>query len=92
MGANNSNGNGVPDAKFLEQLANSFFNALPGDQQNPASVTGLPGSAVSHNGTPKSVAGSGISPSALEHGAAFNIKTNFFFIRCIIDKIFFSEQ
>jgi cysteine desulfurase/selenocysteine lyase len=108
MSSNHTPTNGVPDAKILEQLANQFFKALPGEQpaipafrlDKPsvtantatasAATNGALNNAFSKNGhaqsnnnlpdthfyngpVPQSVAGSGISPSALAHGTSFNI-------------------
>jgi cysteine desulfurase/selenocysteine lyase len=66
MSENNHQANEVPDLKILEQLANRFFKALPNEQSGiPTYNLGEP--------VPSSLAGSGISPSALEQGPPMNI-------------------
>lgn len=66
MNENNHQANGLPDLKILEQLANQFFKAQPNEQSAiPTYNLGQP--------IPKSLAGSGISPSALEQGSVINI-------------------
>lgn len=67
MSTNHQHTNGKPDIKMLEQLANQFFKGLPDDQP------GIPTYRVDDSPIPKSVAGSGSSPSALEQGTTFNI-------------------
>jgi len=72
---------GFPDASLLEQLANRFFSALPGESPAPAKYEPVlhPGNNVDINdpqtslpdpnltgGIPKSVAGSGVSPSSYQ--------------------------
>ncbi|SIO03355.1 family 2A encapsulin nanocompartment cargo protein cysteine desulfurase [Chitinophaga niabensis] len=75
---------GFPDASLLQQLANQFFTALPGESVAPPAVakhdpalhpgnnvdlndpqTSLPDPNLS-GGIPKSVAGSGVSPSSYQ--------------------------
>jgi len=56
----NIDNSGIPDTAALEQLANQLFKEGAGHNQ-PAT-------------TPVSVAGSGASPSAIEHGNNINIK------------------
>ncbi|MFL5743730.1 MAG: family 2A encapsulin nanocompartment cargo protein cysteine desulfurase [Niastella sp.] len=66
MSENNHQANGLPDLKILEQLANQFFKASPSEQSAiPTYNLGQP--------IPRSLAGSGISPSALEQGSVMNI-------------------
>jgi cysteine desulfurase/selenocysteine lyase len=93
------NPNDLLDPKVIEQLANQFFQALPGTNvaglapesfasgltnptpyahpqqldypQSPASVT--PNYSTVNSGIPKSVAGSGVSPSAVQNPSVFNI-------------------
>jgi cysteine desulfurase/selenocysteine lyase len=66
MSENNHHANGLPDIKILEQLANQFFKAPPHEQSDiPTYNLGKP--------IPRSLAGSGISPSALEQGSVINI-------------------
>ena len=66
MSENNHHANGQPDIKILEQLANQFFKALPYEQPDiPTYNLGQP--------IPRSLAGSGSSPSALEQGSVMNI-------------------
>jgi len=95
----NINPNDLLDPKVIEQLANQFFQALPGTNvaglapesfatgltnptpyahpqqldypQSPASVT--PNYSTVNSGIPKSVAGSGVSPSAVQNPSVFNI-------------------
>lgn len=105
MGTNHQHSNGTPDLKWLEQLANQFFKALPNDtssipsyrldQADPSPInihkhvngngvsptapeqgnvkdihepqTSLPDPHFTDGQIPKSVAGSGISPSANEN-------------------------
>lgn len=70
MSENNHHANGAPDLKILEQLANQFFKTLPNEQGGiPTYNLGESRLPVS----PSSLAGSGISPSALEQGSVFNI-------------------
>ena len=82
MGENHQHTNGLPDLKILEQLANQFFKAPPNDKADiPTYQLGQPsfsGNQVNGNGivngvVPKSLAGSGISPSALGPQPSFNI-------------------
>ncbi|MFI5156714.1 MAG: family 2A encapsulin nanocompartment cargo protein cysteine desulfurase [Chitinophagales bacterium] len=92
--------NELPDAALLEQLANQYFRAVPGDQPSPFSFQQdylplatqpgefAPAGPASFNekdsihkeghfpgmrNVPRSVAGSGISPSAIGPRHAFNI-------------------
>lgn len=66
MSENNHHANGLPDLKILEQLANQFFKAQPNVQSDiPTYNLGQP--------IPKSLAGSGISPAALEQGSVISI-------------------
>ncbi|MBO9204695.1 MULTISPECIES: family 2A encapsulin nanocompartment cargo protein cysteine desulfurase [Niastella] len=67
------NGNGLPDVNILAQLANQYFKSAPNGQASIPTYR-LEPPAHSNGTVPQSVAGSGISPSALEQGAAFNIK------------------
>ena len=85
MSSNHQHTNGLPDLKMLEQLANQFFKTLPDDHaaipsfrlHQPLDSNAV--KPVSQNGVspagiiPKSVAGSGISPSAVEQGNVVNI-------------------
>jgi cysteine desulfurase / selenocysteine lyase len=82
MSDNHQHTNGLPDLKVLEQLANQFFKTLPNEQAGiPAYRLDEPQAShgkIHENGQvngviPKSLAGSGISPSALEQGSVFNI-------------------
>lgn len=52
---------GLPDENFLQQLANQFFQAPP----VPAAHAG---------GIPSSIAGSGVSPSAINQGNSVDLK------------------
>src|SRR4051794_3420864 len=52
---------GLPDENFLQQLANRFFQTPP-----------VPAASV--GGIPSSVAGSGISPSAVNQGNSVDLK------------------
>jgi cysteine desulfurase/selenocysteine lyase len=71
---------GLPDAQALEKLANEFFKPIPATQEPHAfnisePQTSLPDPHFAGTGhIPQSVAGSGISPSAIQHPHAFNIK------------------
>lgn len=68
------NTNGLPDTEALEKLANELFSAFPGQTINTdiSSIhTYTP--QISDNAVPKSVAGSGISPSAVDQDTQFNI-------------------
>jgi cysteine desulfurase / selenocysteine lyase len=96
----NTNPGEVLDAGLIEQLANQFFQALPGSvlggisPQVPTFSSIQPSTQFTSIGTeypqqprgipehtqaselgyvPNSAAGSGISPSALDNGSAFNI-------------------
>lgn len=82
----NTNLPGFPDTSLLEQLANQFFSALPGEKPAAVAVAAPkhdpvlhPGNGVDINdpqtslpdpnltgGIPKSVAGSGVSPSSYQ--------------------------
>ena len=76
MSENHQHTNGLPDLKVLEQLANQFFRSLPNEQAGiPTYTLGEPRFSGEHaNGAiPKSLAGSGSSPSALNQGGTFNI-------------------
>jgi cysteine desulfurase/selenocysteine lyase len=97
MSTNHQHTNGLPDIKVLEQLANQFFQALPGDAANIPSYrldqpnishskipTAANGNGVEKAKTdldpqlykhaaPGSIAGSGVSPTALEQGNVSNI-------------------
>ena len=52
---------GLPDENFLQQLANQFFQAPPVPQGAASSI-------------PSSVAGSGVSPSAINQGNSVDLK------------------
>ncbi|OQP46288.1 hypothetical protein A4H97_31285 [Niastella yeongjuensis] len=69
----NGHANGLPDVKMLEQLANRFFKTLPNDQSAIPTYR-LEPPAPANGAVLQSVAGSGISPSALEQGNSFDLK------------------
>src|SRR5271170_7721301 len=60
---------GLADEQFIQQLANQFFKAPP---VPPA--TAAPASGSSAISIPGSVAGSGISPSAVNQGNGVDLK------------------
>ncbi len=80
-----SNFNDIPDEAALEQLANLYFKATPGQspeqlftQANTINTEGNKSTSEEQYGysaiPPPSVAGSGASPSAIQHDKTFNLK------------------
>jgi cysteine desulfurase/selenocysteine lyase len=77
---------GLSDEQFIQQLANQFFKAPPGSQTtttlaqgNPAVSAAAPGGSTMAPGSsaisiPASVAGSGVSPSAVNQGNGVDLK------------------
>jgi cysteine desulfurase / selenocysteine lyase len=57
---------GIPDAAFLEKLANQYFKANPADE--------LPGQGPIPATVPSSVSGLGVSPSVVQYGNTVDIK------------------
>ncbi|MEX6689704.1 family 2A encapsulin nanocompartment cargo protein cysteine desulfurase [Danxiaibacter flavus] len=77
--------NDIPDEAALQQLANLYFKAVPADDPGQLFTEGNPIQSVESNSSnseqyayssrpPQSVAGSGASPSAIQHERYFNIK------------------
>ena len=64
--------NGLPDLKMLEQLANRFFKTAP-QEEGTIPTYRFDEPLYSNGSVPKSVAGSGSTPSALEQGTSFNL-------------------
>ncbi len=78
MSTNTEHGFRLPDEAELTALANQFFAALPKNQlplqgQSESDFTRSGESSIPHH-IPRSVTGSGASPSASGHAAEFNVK------------------